>query len=147
MVQPNCPNELQCPMCQFLGKDKKGLQHHINAQHSTQEKQTHMCRFCGKCYIMTWALEQHETKVHGAGPAAVRNAHVVEPQHGCIYCGKEFVLKGARNHHEKANCPRRPGSGATVCTDGTLEFRCVRCHLPFKSTKARTVHMNAKHQT
>ncbi|XP_055632572.1 zinc finger protein 62 homolog [Toxorhynchites rutilus septentrionalis] len=80
--------EHTCPVCQRVFENDSKL---ILHQSYKQNRDTHICQECGRCFYKAHILRDHEQKEHSQQ----------EPEHKCEVCGKMFWKLSGLKHHRK----------------------------------------------
>ncbi|CAG2058070.1 unnamed protein product [Timema podura] len=108
-------------LCQYCNKEFSFISrlNHHRKLHVEEEKQTPLCRFCGKKYLNKACLRKHESQHKGAGVFQ------------CRECKEGFESKSDYRQHRL----KRHGS----------EHVCLRCQRTFSNASNLRIHMNNKH--
>nr|CAD7453772.1 unnamed protein product [Timema tahoe] len=108
-------------LCQYCNKEFSFISrlNHHRKLHVEEEKETPLCRFCGKKYLNKACLRKHESQHKGAGV------------YQCRECKEGFESKSDYRQHRL----KRHGR----------EHVCLRCQRTFSNASNLRIHMNNKH--
>jgi len=145
-VKPSSKKKIEnlpCPTCGKIFKDKSALTGHINAVHDEEGKTRFKCDQCSRGFSCRGKLKFHLL------------SHSDERKHSCATCGKKFKSKCNLLKHEKIHSGVKPFK-CSFCAKaflnpdkvrrhelihtGVMDFRCSLCGKAFNQKVNLGVH-------
>ena len=122
--------DFKCELCNFVTNSRKNLNQHINRIHNQRTHQRsirrHICKECGKSYVMSKSLDEH-----------IDAEHLGNKKFECDQCPYKTARVQSLNIHIKGIHEKIKRFSCTECSYATSQKGTLMYHIRSKHTEEK----------